>query len=198
MSGHQRPGAGAPNQRRRWVPLVAAGVVVVPVIEILLLIAIGNQIGALWLLLILLVIAVLGGLLIRREGGKAWAALRDLFRPGAAPSGELANAALLLLAGILLVIPGFLTDLAAVALLVPPTRRFIRNRISVVMGDPMDRIGFDPTTASGFMRGRGSVIPGEVVDEQPYGDDPYRSPQDPYRDRKDPGSGGIIEGEIER
>ncbi len=83
-----------------------------------------------------------------------------MFRPGAAPpNAELADAALLMLAGILLVIPpGFLTDLAAVGLLVPPIRRVVRRRIMVVVGDPMDRIGFDPTTATGFtVRGRGGV-----------------------------------------
>ncbi len=68
MSGQQR--SPAPKQSRRWVVPVVAGVIVLPVLEILLLILVGNQIGgALWLLFILLVIAVVGALLIRREGG---------------------------------------------------------------------------------------------------------------------------------
>ena len=67
--------------------------------------------GLLPTVLILLVEAVVGVLLMRHEGSRAWKALNDAFTKGKVPTGELADAALILVGGVLLMLPGFLTDI---------------------------------------------------------------------------------------
>ena len=74
-------------------------------------IQVGQQIGLLPTVLILIAEAIIGVLLMRHEGSRAWKALNDAFTKGKVPTGELADAALILVGGVLLMLPGFLTDI---------------------------------------------------------------------------------------
>jgi len=115
----------ASRGRRRLRPTLLAVVllaVLLPVAEVAALVLAGRSIGVLPTVLTLLVVAVLGLWLMKREGLSAWRSLTEATRAGRMPTAEVANAAIVLLAGALLVLPGFLTDVVALVLLLPVTR----------------------------------------------------------------------------
>ena len=100
-----------------------------PLAEIAGFIVVGRQIG-LWSTLFLVVLsAVAGVVLMRVQGFGALARLRQTAQTGRAPGKELLDTAMILIAGILLLIPGFLSDIVGLALFFPPFRRFLWNRL---------------------------------------------------------------------
>jgi UPF0716 protein FxsA len=117
--------------RRRvpWWVLVLL-FVVLPVLEIYVLIQIGQVIGAWWTVLLLVADGFLGGWLMKREGGRAWRALREAIEAHRMPARELADAALVLVGGTLLLTPGFLTDVVGFFLVLPFTRPVARTALT--------------------------------------------------------------------
>jgi UPF0716 protein FxsA len=109
---------------RRRIPwwVLALVFVVLPVVEIYVLIQIGQVIGAWWTVLLLIADGFLGSWLMKREGGRAWAALREALGSGRVPGRELADGALILVGGTLLMTPGFVSDVAGLFLVLPVTR----------------------------------------------------------------------------
>ncbi len=101
------------------------------VAEIWLLIQVGSRIGAGWTLLLLLASAVLGMRLVKAQGFNAAAQVQTSLARGQSPALPLFEGLSLLMAGVLLIIPGFLTDIAAFILLTPPIRRLL---IRAVLG----------------------------------------------------------------
>jgi UPF0716 protein FxsA len=102
---------------------------IVPLIEIALLLKIGSYIG-IWLTLFIVIgTAVLGASLTHREGLKTWWRLRQKLTSGALPDDELLDGIMILIAGAVLLTPGFLTDAVGFALLYPGTRQIIKNRV---------------------------------------------------------------------
>jgi UPF0716 protein FxsA len=99
---------------------------VVPFLELYVLLQVGQQIGVIPTVVILIVVSILGGWLVKREGIGVWRRMNDQVRSGRVPGKELADAALILFGGALLLTPGFLTDILGVALLAPPTRAVVR------------------------------------------------------------------------
>ncbi|MFD1341205.1 FxsA family protein [Litorisediminicola beolgyonensis] len=96
---------------------------VVPLIEIGLFIQVGGLIGLWPTLAIVVVTAFLGTWLVRSQGASALAELRSSFETLRDPSEPLAHGAMILVAGALLLTPGFFTDAVGFALLTPPVRR---------------------------------------------------------------------------
>ena len=94
----------------------------VPLVELLLLIEVGERIGALPTVALVLVTGVVGASLARREGAHAWREVRLELGRGRIPGRELLSALLVLLAGALLVTPGVLTDAAGLLALFRPVR----------------------------------------------------------------------------
>ena len=137
--------------------------VAVPILEVWLLIRVGNQIGVWPTVTVLVVEAVLGAWLMRREGGRAWAALSTAFGSGRVPTGELANAALVLVGGLLLMLPGFVTDVIGFLFLLPLTRPLARKLVAFFVARRISRLGL---VAPGG-HGRGDVIAGETVEGAP-------------------------------
>jgi UPF0716 protein FxsA len=146
---------------------------VVPILEIFLIIQVGQVIGG-WQTVALLVLeSLLGGWIVKREGRRAWRALRSTLGTARMPERQLADAALVLVGGTLLLTPGFLTDVVGFFLVLPFTRPFARRLLTrwvarrAVQG--MSRrfpaygpvgpgsMGQDPFTP-------GPVVQGEVVD----------------------------------
>lgn len=108
-----------------WVLLAFLAI---PFIEIALFIQVGGLIG-LWPTLGLVVLAaVAGGALIRAQGLRALPRLRAMIEAGEDPTGPIAESALLVVAGILLLTPGFFTDALGLILLVPAARRALIRR----------------------------------------------------------------------
>ena len=81
------------RRRPRWLAWVFLALLIVPVVEIAAIIAVGRVIGG-WPTVVLLIIeSLLGAWLVRREGAKAWSALREALTTGRMPSRQLADAA---------------------------------------------------------------------------------------------------------
>ncbi|EAQ02983.1 FxsA [Pseudooceanicola batsensis HTCC2597] len=109
--------------------------IAVPMIEIALFIQVGGFIGLGWTLLIVLATALLGTWLVRAQGRLAINNLRRSFSELRDPTEPLADAAMILLAGALLLTPGFFTDAVGFALLTPPIRHaaylWLRRNVKV-------------------------------------------------------------------
>ena len=109
--------------------------IAVPMIEIALFIQVGGVIGLGWTLAIVLLTAILGTWLVRAQGAMALEKIRRSFNELNDPSQPLADGAMILLAGALLLTPGFFSDAVGFALLTPAFRKvafnFLRKRIKV-------------------------------------------------------------------
>lgn len=101
----------------------------VPLVELLLLLRIGSTIGLAPTLLLVIATGFAGAWLARREGLRSWNAVRDELAAGRLPATELLHSLLILLAGIVLVTPGVLTDLVGLTLLVRPIRAGLIGRM---------------------------------------------------------------------
>ena len=99
----------------------------VPLVEIILFIEIGSRIGTWTTLLIVALTAILGATLAHREGLKTWWRIQEKLYSGLMPDEELLDGLLILLAGVVLLTPGFLTDAIGFLLLYPGTRQAIKR-----------------------------------------------------------------------
>jgi UPF0716 protein FxsA len=107
--------------------------VVTPLVELAILVYLGTLIGALNTILIVVITGLLGAFLARRQGLATFSRIRTSIEQGVLPSGDLFQAVLILIGGLLLLTPGLITDLVGFALLIPLTRnvvtRWFRNFI---------------------------------------------------------------------
>ncbi len=106
--------------------LLAVVFLVVPIVELAVILQVGQAIGALETVALLIVVSVVGGWLVKREGLGVVRRISTATSAGRVPGRELADGALILLAGALLITPGFLSDLLGIALLLPPVRAAVR------------------------------------------------------------------------
>lgn len=107
-----------------WVLVVL--LITVPIVEITLIVLVGQQIGALPTVGILIASALVGSWLLRREGIRTWRAFRRTLEEGRPPATEAADGVLVLLGGMLMLLPGFFTDIVGLLAVLPPTRRLLR------------------------------------------------------------------------
>ena len=99
---------------------------IIPIIEIYLLIEIGSIFGALTAVTLVILTGFLGAFLARMQGMQTLYRIQESLREGRMPSGELLDALLIVIAGLVLLTPGFLTDSAGFLLLIPATRNSIK------------------------------------------------------------------------
>ncbi len=102
---------------------------VLPIVELYVIIRVGQEIGALYTIGLLLVVSVVGAWLAKREGLGVWRRINQQVGAGKVPGVELVDAFLILLAGALLLTPGFITDVLAILLLIPPSRAVVRRTL---------------------------------------------------------------------
>jgi UPF0716 protein FxsA len=153
---------------RRRIPwwVLALLFVVLPVVEIYVLIQIGQVIGAWWTVLLLVADGVLGSYLIKHEGSRAWRALREALQEHRMPARELADGALILVGGTLLLTPGFVSDLFGFFCVLPFTRPVARRLLTgfivrrFLPGGP----GSGPGGRTRQRPAPDAVVRGEVVD----------------------------------
>jgi UPF0716 protein FxsA len=107
--------------------LLVALFIVVPIAELALIIQVGQAIGVWWTIALLIADSVLGSLLMRSQGRAAWRRFTEAVQGGRAPAREVADGVLIIFGGALLLTPGFLSDIAGLVLLLPPTRALIRR-----------------------------------------------------------------------
>jgi len=141
--------------------------IAVPIVEIALFIQVGGAVG-LWPTIALVILsAVVGAAVLRRQGLSTLADIRADLEGGRDPSTALAHGALLLVAGLLLLTPGFFTDMIGILLLVRPLRAAILARVAgriQVMGGP----GTPPEDPySGRRSARPDVVDGEFHEIPP-------------------------------
>lgn len=178
MSQPQLPPGGGRRARRWLLPLILVLIVAVPLAEVWLLLQVGHWIGLLPTIGLLVALAIFGTWLSRHEGGRAWKGLNTALNTGRMPTGEVADAALILIGALLLVFPGFFTDIMGLVFLLPFTRPLARKVFGwIIAGQkkkftdagmlpPMGPIGYGrrDQEASGPVYRDGDVIEGEVVD----------------------------------
>ncbi|MDQ8189136.1 FxsA family protein [Roseibacillus persicicus] len=126
--------------------------ILVPIIELSLFMLLGKHLGLGTTLFIIVVTAFIGAALTKSQGGKALANFQNALAMGKMPHKEMVDGLLILIAGAVLLTPGFLTDTVGFLLLLPPVRAVIRQvltdklakKIHVsVGGNPLDP-DFDP------------------------------------------------------
>jgi UPF0716 protein FxsA len=164
---------------RRVPALLVLLFLVTPIVEIYVILQVGQLLGAWPTVALLLGESLLGAWIVRREGRRAWLELRRALASARMPDRELADAALLLIGGTLLLTPGFVTDAAGFLLVLPPTRavarrlllRWIARRAAAAGTGLVAGLAFGGSR-SGDSRGvrpprdarpPGRVVPGQVV-----------------------------------
>ena len=101
--------------------------VVIPLIEIGVFISVGGEIGVAWTLILCVLTAILGGALVRYQGLHTLVSARQRLDAGALPVDALFDGLCIIVAGALLLTPGFVTDTVGFALLVPQFRRLLMH-----------------------------------------------------------------------
>lgn len=152
---------------------IALALLVVPIVEIFVIIQIGQVIGGWPTVALLIVESALGAWIIKREGRRAWNALRTALDTGKMPGRELADGALVLIGGTLLLTPGFVTDIFGFFFVLPFTRPLARRAMTTFFGRRLStQLG--TTNLTDFIPGAtpptqprpasDDVIQGEVID----------------------------------
>lgn len=111
------------------LPVLVALFIGVPFAEIYVLLQVGHAIGVVNTLGLLIVISVVGAWLAKREGLGVLRRMQRSIDSGRVPGTELVDGFLILLAGALMLTPGFLTDILAILLLLPPVRAVVRREL---------------------------------------------------------------------
>ncbi|MBZ9762731.1 membrane protein FxsA [Mesorhizobium sp. CA8] len=147
--------------RISFIPLF---LLLLPLLEIAGFVVVGREIGALATVGLVILSSVAGSLLLRHQGFGVMARVRTEMDAGRDPSRQLAHGAMIVLAAILLIIPGFITDIFAILLLLPPLRDFAWRLLK-------NRIVMATSFGSGFSaRRRDNVID---LDDSDYSRDDY-------------------------
>lgn len=140
--------------------------IIIPLLELWVIIEAGSRIGVIYTILSLILISVAGAALARQQGYRVIARIQSEIQSGNMPSDSLVDGALILAGAILLLTPGFLTDIAGLLLLLPltriPVRSFARRQLkkavarrSLFVWTPGGRGG--SSGGSGFGGGTGSA-----------------------------------------
>lgn len=146
----------------RGLPFLFLLFILMPVIEIWVMIDIGSIIGAGWTVLAILATAAIGASLVRFQGLGVYSRLNQTAARGEVPAMEMIEALCLLISGVLLLTPGFITDTLGFLMLIPPLRRwfalsmlkrfFIVPADSAEQGADVRKTTVDVTTIEGEYR----------------------------------------------
>jgi UPF0716 protein FxsA len=113
--------------------LLVVAFLFVPIVEIYVIILVGQVIGPLPTIALLIIESLIGAWLLKREGRAAWLALQRAVGSGRLPGNELIDAGLVLVGGTLLLAPGFITDVVGFFAILPPTRPIARRLLLWLM-----------------------------------------------------------------
>ncbi len=139
-------------------PLLVLAFLTVPIVEIYLLIKVGQVIGAGWTVALVVLTAVIGVWLLRLQGLSTLLRARQKLEHDELPAQELLEGVCLVVAGALLLTPGFFTDMVGFLLLLPPTRRWLVRRLAARM----------VVSANVQVRSGGGRRDGDVIDGVKY------------------------------
>ena len=110
--------------------------ILLPIAEIYVIIQVGQAIGALWTILILIADSIIGARLLSWQGRRVWRQFQQALAEGRVPHSEVLDGVLIIMGGAFLLTPGFITDVFGVVLLLPPTRAFVRRSLARAMLSP--------------------------------------------------------------
>ena len=153
------------TRRRRFSWVLVLLFLVMPLAELFVLIQVGQVIGVWWTILLLVADSIFGAWLMRREGSRAWSALSTALSSGKLPSNEIADGALILLGGALMLSPGFVTDIFGIVLILPLTRPFFRRILAKVVQKRLVTAAMPSTFGAGARPRNDDIVTGEVVDK---------------------------------
>lgn len=149
---------------------MAVAVVVYLAAEVAAIWAVASAVGALWTIALLVGGALVGSWLARREGGKAMRAAMRTAQAGGSPHREVTDGMLVALGGVLILLPGFVSDALGLFVLFPPTRRLVHKAWMRRVERRTPTVAYGPEPRDPRRRDdsdRGVIIEGEVVDEGP-------------------------------
>jgi UPF0716 protein FxsA len=157
--------------------------IVVPIAELYVIIQVGQLIGVVPTLVLLLADAVLGSLLLRHQGRSAWRRFNEALAARRFPGREVADGALIIVGGTLLLTPGFITDVFGLFLLLPPTRAISRRllkrltigRFAVISGGGFGPFG--PPNGGGARPSRDYDVEGTAEEVPPQSNGDPRLPR---------------------
>ncbi|MET0275213.1 MAG: FxsA family protein [Acidimicrobiia bacterium] len=109
---------------------VISGLLLLPIVELVVMIQVGQWLGGFEMLALLVMCTFLGVWIVKHQGVGAWRRIRADLAVGRVPAARLIDGGLILAAGVMFIIPGFVTDLIAVLLLLPPVRALVRNALA--------------------------------------------------------------------
>jgi UPF0716 protein FxsA len=107
--------------------LMVIAFIVMPLLELYVIIQVGQEIGALNTILVMVVMSVIGAWLAKHEGAYVLRRLQEQLDAGRMPTNELIDGGLILAGGVMLLFPGFISDALGLLLLFPPTRAIFRG-----------------------------------------------------------------------
>lgn len=156
--------------------------VLLVVAEIAVIVLAAQWLGGWPVFLLIVATGLVGGFLVRREGIRAWSAVGEAVRAGRIPEHDMAASGMVVTGGFLLILPGFLTDLLGVLLVVPATRSAVRRMTSGLLPPGLAGGGVGArgqwqhpggSPPGGSSAGSGPVIEGEVIEgEVAHRDEP--------------------------
>jgi UPF0716 protein FxsA len=151
--------------------------IVIPIAELAVIIQIGQAIGVLPTIALLIADSVLGAALMRSQGRAAWMRFNAALAEGRVPGREVMDGALVIFGGALLLTPGFLSDILGLILLLPPTRALVRTvlvrrygarLVATAASGAQSRVfGFGTRPPRGA-RGRDDVVDSSATEVDPH------------------------------
>jgi UPF0716 protein FxsA len=109
------------------MPLLILLFIVIPIAELYVILKVGDLIGILPTIALLVADSLLGSWLLKSQGGTVWRRFQETMQAGRIPHREVFDGVLVIFGGAFLITPGFLTDIVGVLLLLPPTRALVRR-----------------------------------------------------------------------
>ncbi|MFC5586703.1 FxsA family protein [Nitratireductor kimnyeongensis] len=152
----------------------------IPLAEIATFVVVGSQIGVFPTLGLVVVTAIAGSILLRIQGFGVVRRIQQTMNEGGVPGRDLVHGMMIMVAGVLLLTPGFVTDTLGFLLFVPAIRdagwRFLRNRI-VILGGPSPQSG-ERTSSNQRNRGAQTIdLTADDYSDAASDDSPWRKPE---------------------
>ena len=151
--------------------LIISLLVVLPLVELWFIVQVGQQIGFVPTIALLIVVSAVGTSLVKREGLRVWRQFMGAVRSGQEPTREIVHGACVLAAGVLLLAPGFFSDVAGILLLLPPVRAIVAR---IAVGRARSSTTVIRATYTGPRVDPHGTLPGtaDIIDVEPHeGDD---------------------------
>jgi len=140
--------------------------VVIPLVELLLLVTLAHYTSLIFTIVVVLLTGAIGSYLARQQGWQTYRRIQNELNHGQMPTASLLDAAMILVAGVLLITPGILTDVTGFALLIPYSRRILGRYLALWIKAKFSLQAFPAhdSDPQGPSAGNGCIIDSHIVD----------------------------------